>query len=295
MSEDYSETPGAPRRLLFVMAHPDDECFLSGGTIRLEANRGTWVGLALATGGQEGTVVNPELQGRIDPAQLPAIRQQELSCSARTLGIARTWDLGYRDSGMEGSESSRRPEAFVNQDEDNAVEHVVALMRRARPQVVVTFDEHGGYGHPDHIKINRVTRQAFERSGDGVWYPEAGDPWSPVKLYYVVVPEELIRRAREAFEQHAETFSVETGLPRDRPPLYPDEDVTTIVDISSTVLQKREALRCYRTQTPPDFFVVRASDDVAREGLNREYFVLIRSSVKTEVPEHDLFAGVPAP
>ena len=272
------------------MAHPDDECFLSGGTIRLEADRGAWVGLAIATAGEEGEIVNPDLRGTIDLSRLPAIRQDELDCSVRTLGIARTWHLGYRDSGMEGDSG---PDAFVNADLNEAAGKVVALMRQMRPQVVATFDERGGYGHRDHITINRITRLAFERSGDSAWYPEAGAPWQPLKLYYAVAPRMLFDRLRAAFEARGEEFSMGSGLPNEEEiPFYPDEYVTTVIDITDTVLPKREALRCYATQVRPDFAPLAAPDAVALEGMNREYFTLVRSQVKTEIPEHDLFAGV---
>ncbi|GAC1321893.1 MAG: mycothiol conjugate amidase Mca [Chloroflexota bacterium] len=278
---------------LFVFAHPDDESFIAGGTIRLEADRGKRVVLIVATGGEEGEVVNPELQGTIDLHDLPAMRQQELACSVASLGVSEVIHLGYRDSGMADSESSRLPSAFSNADIDDVAGAVVRVIRVVRPQVMVTFDENGGYGHPDHIKINRATHLAYERAGDPAWYPDTGSPWQPLKLYYVVVPSELIQRAEAAFAERGIPFTLGVGLPpEDLPPGFPAERVTTVIDIGSTVFHKRESLRCYRTQMRPDFFALAAPDDVLATGLDREYFSLVRSTVQTPTPESDLFAAI---
>lgn len=262
--------------------------------MRLEADRGTRVVLALATGGEEGEVVNSEMRGTIDPRDLPAIRQEELACSAGILGVSQVLHLGYRDSGMAGSKAGNRPDVFVRADMDAAAGAVVRVMRDVRPQVVVTFDDNGGYGHPDHIKINRVTRLAYERAGDATWYPDAGEPWLPHKLYYVVVPREMVRRARAGFEERGLRFTLGTGLTNeDDLPYFPDKEVTTVVAIGGAALRKRESIRCYRTQMQPDFFFLTAPDDVVTSALDREYFVLIRSEVKTEIPENDLFQAIP--
>jgi len=281
--------------MLLAFAHPDDEVFVTGATIALQARRGVEVSMIVATGGEEGEVVNPDLQGRIDLHDLPAIRQQEMACSQQSLGIHEIARLGYRDSGMADSHASRGPNAFCNQDLDSVAEQVVALMRQYRPQVVVTFDPNGGYGHPDHIMIQRATLAAFERSANAYWYPEAGDPWQPLKLYYMVVPRNMIQDARAVFESRGLTFVMGTGLPdveRDPNFGYPNEDVTTMIDVRETLLRKREALRCYATQTRPDNFLLTTGDDVLLEAFGHEYFVLVRSDLKTEIPEHDLFAAL---
>lgn len=285
----------ADRCVLFVYAHPDDEVFSPGGTIALLSDRGVRVVLALATAGEEGEVVNPELRDVVNPADLPAIRQDELLCSQRTLGIAEVVQLGYRDSGMAGSTAGERSDAFIQADREEAARRVAELIRDVKPQVVCTFDPTGGYGHPDHIMVNAVTRAAFERAGDAQWYPDAGEPWQPSKLYYPVFAQESVRQARAAMEKRGGQFEFGPRPVADAEPDVlgaPDEAITTVVDISTTLDRKIAAFRCYDTQNTPQLFYYTMPGDALREAFSREYFTLARSLVDTPKPEHDLFAGL---
>lgn len=281
-------SPG--RTLLAAFAHPDDEVFGTGGTIALESDRGTRVVLALATGGEAGEIVNAELRGKVDLAELPAIRQQELRCSAETLGISEVVNLGYRDSGMAGTPENQREDAFANQDDDALAGRLVQLIREERPQVIITFDARGGYGHPDHIKIHQGSRLAFERAGDRAWYPDAGEPWQPDRLFYwttvreqfTAIREDLRRRGipmETGFESMDDEQLAQLGAAR--------EDVTTVVDIRSTLQRKFDTFYCYATQTPPDFFYLK----VSRELLGEEFFVLM-DSTGGKPPRHGLFEGL---
>lgn len=278
------------RTLLAIFAHPDDEVFGSAGTIALESDRGTRVVLAMATGGEAGEVVNESLRRSVDLAELPAIRQQELLCSAETLGVTEIVNLGYRDSGMAGTPENHRADAFTNQEDDAVAGLLVELIREERPQVLITFDPNGGYGHPDHIKIHRAAHLAFDRAGDASWYPEAGNPWQPSRLFYVAFVREQFIAMWDDLKRRG--IPVDTGLGS-----VSDEevtqlgvgraDVTTLVDIRSTLSRKLDAFRCYATQTPPDFFFLQVSEDI----LGEEAFVLAASS-GGPVPRYGLFEGL---
>jgi LmbE family N-acetylglucosaminyl deacetylase len=167
--------------LLAVLAHPDDETFGMGGTLALYASRGVQVHLVCATRGEVGTVEPEMLRGFESIADL---RQHELECAAETLGLAGVHFLGYRDSGMPGTEDNRHPNALAAAPIEAVAGKIVEWIRRLRPEVVVTFDPIGGYRHPDHIACHRATRLAFEAAGDPARYPDGLPPFTPSKLYY---------------------------------------------------------------------------------------------------------------
>jgi LmbE family N-acetylglucosaminyl deacetylase len=282
-------------RLMIVYAHPDDEVFATGGTIALAARQGIDVTLVVATGGEEGEIVNPEMRGVVALADLPAVRQEELACSQSTLGIRRVVRLGYRDSGMAGTPSSREAAAFSNQARDDVARRLVEVIREHRPHVICTEPEDGGYGHPDHIALHRATVLAFERAGDPTWYPDAGEPWNPLKLYYATWSQSMFRELQAGYAAHGLEFRFGTGmviLDEGKLPGRSDADISALVDMRSTIHTKIQAMRCYRTQIMADFFFFTAPDDVAIDVLGREYFVLGASRVPTAPPESDLFAGI---
>ncbi|MGH2621804.1 MAG: PIG-L family deacetylase [Anaerolineales bacterium] len=167
--------------LLAVLAHPDDETFGMGGTLALYAQRGAQVHLVCATRGEAGTVSPEHLHGYDNIAQL---REAELRCAASHLGLAEVHFLDYRDSGMAGSPENQHPEALASANLKQVVERVARHIRRIKPQVVITFDPAGGYGHPDHIATHQATVEAFQAAGDSSRFPEAGPPFIPQKLYF---------------------------------------------------------------------------------------------------------------
>jgi mycothiol S-conjugate amidase len=282
-------------RLMIVYAHPDDEVFATGGTIALAARQGVDVTLVVATGGEEGEIVNPEMRGVVSLADLPAVRQEELACSQSTLGIRRIVRLGYRDSGMADTPSSRETAVFSNQDRDDVARRLVEVIRENRPHVICTEPEDGGYGHPDHIALHLATVLAFERAGDPAWHPEAGEPWTPLKLYYGTWSQSMFQHLRAGYAAHGLQFRFGTGMviiDDGNLPGRSDEDITAVIDIRSTIQTKIRALRCYRTQIMADFFFFTAPDDVAMDVLGREYFVLGASRISTTPPETNLFAGI---
>lgn len=279
------------RTLMALLAHPDDEVFGSGGTFALEAERGTRIILVVATGGEAGEVVNQELQGTVDLADLPAIRQQELRCSATALRVHEVVNLGYRDSGMAGAADNERQDAFMQADDDEIACRLVSLIRQYRPQILLAFDETGGYGHPDHLTIHRTTHLAFQRAGNADCYPGTGEPWQPARLFYpTLVREQLVNAYRELKRQG---ITMDVGLqPVTEDDLRqfgrPREEVTTVVNIERTVSNKIRAFRCYATQIPSNFFYFQVPEEL----LHEEYFTQGASAIPGPPPEHDLFSGI---
>jgi LmbE family N-acetylglucosaminyl deacetylase len=183
---------GGGRRLLAVLAHPDDESFGPGGTLALYARRGVEVHLACATRGELGGAPEQLLAGHADVA---ALREHELRCAARHLGLSGVHLLGYRDSGMPGSPDNQHPRALAAAPLDEVAAQVAHLIREIRPQVVITFDPMGGYRHPDHIAIHRATLEAFHASSDPTRFPGGPPAYRPQKLYYHTFDRRFLRLA----------------------------------------------------------------------------------------------------
>jgi N-acetyl-1-D-myo-inositol-2-amino-2-deoxy-alpha-D-glucopyranoside deacetylase len=180
------------RRLLAVLAHPDDESFGPGGTLALYAHRGVQVYLACATRGEVGSAPEELLAGHAD---VGALREHELRCAAQHLGLADVRFLGYRDSGMPGSPDNQHSRALAAAPLEEVAARVTHLIREIRPQVVITFDPLGGYRHPDHIAIHRATLEAFHASLDPTRYPGGGPAFQPGKLYYHTFDRTFMRLA----------------------------------------------------------------------------------------------------
>ena len=173
------------KTILAVLAHPDDESFGLGGTLALYASKGYDTYLICATRGEVGTVDEEHLNGFKDIAEL---RTDELMRAAKHLGLKDVFFLGYRDSGMPGTEENKHPQAQINHPIDEVAGHVVKYIRELKPDIVLTFDPIGGYKHPDHIHIHKATLLAFEKADDASFHPEAGLPFKPRALYYQVSP-----------------------------------------------------------------------------------------------------------
>jgi len=178
------------KTLLAVLAHPDDESFGLGGTLALYARKGYDTYLLCATRGEAGSVDDEHLRGFKNIADM---RTAELDCAAEHLGLKGVFFLGYRDSGMTGSEDNQHPDAQINHPEDEVAGRVVKYIRELKPDVVLTFDPIGGYRHPDHIHIHNATVLAFEKADDGSFHPEAGSPFKPRGLYFQVFPRWFLR------------------------------------------------------------------------------------------------------
>src|SRR6266516_1591728 len=178
----------ATKRLLGVFAHPDDEGTMSGAILQYNT-RGVESGLVCATRGEVGEIADPTLATRENLAQ---VREREMRDAAEVLGVHNLWFLDYRDSGMAGTPENDDPHAFIHIGAAEVVSKLVAIIRQFRPQVMITFDESGAYGHPDHIAIYRHTTSAFHAAADAVQYPDLGPAQAISKLYYGAFPRSIV-------------------------------------------------------------------------------------------------------
>lgn len=178
------------KTLVFLGAHPDDECFSIGSTLAQYVASGVKVYYVCSTGGELGTVAPELMKGY---ATVKDLRSAELECAAQVLGLAGVIKLGYRDSGMQGSEDNKHPEALAMAPLEEVAGRIVKIIREMKPDVVITHDAGGGYGHPDHVATHNATVKAFHAAGDPTQYPEAGSAFQPRKLYFVVRPHGLMK------------------------------------------------------------------------------------------------------
>jgi LmbE family N-acetylglucosaminyl deacetylase len=280
--------------LMAVFAHPDDESFGIGGTLaRYGADPRTRVVLVCATRGESGEVSDPSLAVA---GRLGEVREAELRCACRTLGVDRLHFLGYRDSGMAGTPENLDRRALTMADFDEAVGRIVAYIRRERPDVVVTFDHMGGYGHPDHIAIHYLTKAGFTAAADSARYAEqlrSGlGPHQADKLYYTAIP----RRFFLAVAQKMEELGME--LPErylqrlDGPFGLPDGACTTDIPVRDFWDTKQAAVQCHVTQLSPDSIFASLPPEVMRELQAWECFQLAKSCVGDDGDDCDLFAGL---
>lgn len=229
-----------------VHAHPDDECFGTGGVLACYSRRGLRTVLVTCTRGEAGEIADPELA---TPETLAEVRAQELAESVRILGISRAAQLGYRDSGMVGTADNEHPASFHQADLEEATGRLVALVRQERPDVLVSYDERGGYGHPDHVKAHLVTVAAFHAAGDPGRYPEAGPAWAPRKLYFSIFPRSAIRRFAETLREAGLSTPFGERRGDEEPPIgVGDERITAEVDVAPVAGLKLAALLAHRTQ-----------------------------------------------
>ncbi|MGY1669651.1 N-acetyl-1-D-myo-inositol-2-amino-2-deoxy-alpha-D-glucopyranoside deacetylase [Geodermatophilus sp. SYSU D00710] len=294
----------ADRRLLLVHAHPDDETINNGATMARYVAEGAQVTLLTCTLGEEGEVLVPELEllGPEHADQLGGYRIAELRAAMDALGVTDWRFLGgpgrYRDSGMMGTPANTKPHAFWNADLDEAVAHAVAVVREVRPQVVVTYDERGGYGHPDHIQAHRVAMAAVESAADPGYRPELGAAWDVAKVYWCCVPRSVLREGAEAMAALGEASPFDQlGEVDDIPFAVPDELVTAAVDGRAHAGAKEAAMRAHATQITVDGPFFALSNNLGQEVLGVEYYRLVRGErgASGEAPngwEDDLFAGV---
>lgn len=255
--------------LLAVFAHPDDEAFGTGGTLARYASEGVATTLVCATRGEvgeiaEGTGATPETLGQV--------RENELRCAAETMGVREVIFLGYRDSGMSGTPENQNPQAFINAPAEEVMRQLVSIIRRVRPEVIVTFEPHGGYGHPDHIAIHNYTVAAFHAAADPRQYPELGAVWQAARLYYTAIPRSFFRRMVDEMKARGMDTSEFAGLEANGGRGWPDENITAVVDVSDTVEEKWQALNCHRTQFGPGNLFRRLPDETVKQMMRQEYF-----------------------
>lgn len=297
------------RRLLLVHAHPDDESIGTGATMAKYAAEGAHVTLVTCTLGEEGEVI-PERLAHLAADRddvLGPHRVAELAAACRALGVEDHRFLGgqgrWRDSGMMGAATNERPDAFWQADLDEAAGELVAVIREVRPQVLVTYDANGFYGHPDHVQAHRVSWRAFRLAADPAF--GAGEPWQIAKLYHTAMPRSVLRRSEEALRSAGTGFVVESV--DDMPFGSPDEEITTEIDARPWVRAKLDAMRAHATQITVREPWFALSNDIGQEAVGVEHYILVSGVPGPAAPgapveagglgephkrEGDLFAGI---
>ncbi len=276
------------RRLMAIFAHPDDESFGAGGTLAKYASEGAFVSLVCTTNGEIGEISDPSLASTDSLGQ---VRIEELQCAAEALGVGELVLLGYRDSGMAGTPDNDRPGAFAQAPEDEVVARLVGLIRKLRPDVVVTFDPNGGYGHPDHVAVHNHTVKAFNEASDAGLHPDEGDAWQPLRLVYTVLTRAMFDRFRAKLQQAGAQADELDGW-EEVATLWADEDVQVTLDVSSSVAAKWDALNCHRTQFGPDNLFRRMPKELAWEAMGLESFALASPGTGAGVRLAGLFDGL---
>ena len=290
-----------------VHAHPDDEASKGAPTLAKYHADGVRTILVCCTGGEEGDLQNPTLRepGQpfhgLTPEQerelVVSMRPAELERSAEIIGFDEVIMLGYRDSGMADSEPNQHPDCFHQADLDEAAGRLVAEIRRTKPQVIITYnDDQAGYPHPDHLRVHEISVLAFDRAGDPSWYPDAGEPYQPLKLYYSTWSRRRLVAIHEGLLRHrGESPFDETWFER------PDTDhrVTTCIDVGEYMWARTQSLMAHATQVDPTAaFWFGLSDPELAEIYPWEDWILARSLVggipTHDDVEHDLFQGVDA-
>lgn len=303
--------------LLLVHAHPDDEAFATGGSIARAVAEGRQVDLVTCTGGEEGEIHDPTLDEAEARPRLREIREVELRCSLAALhgdgpGALDLHLLGYRDSGMIGTEPNDRPDAFWQADLDEATGRLVEIVRRVRPSVMVTYDPNGNYGHPDHINAHRVAAAAWDAAADPSRFPSAGDPWPVERFYEIAFNRDrwfaLMTTMRERgiklpwdFDEALEAApeaagdlnpsNAEAARQVDEALAAGEDvdsfgvaegDITTTVDVAPFMTQKRACMTCHRTQWQDMGWVLELPVDLADQAISAEHFIRTRTRVAAE-------------
>ena len=278
-------------RMLLVHAHPDDETINNGATMAMYAALGAEVTLITCTRGEEGEVLIPEL-AHLAANQSDALgphREIELADAMRALGVSDhrflgTESLQFRDSGMMGSEPNNRPDVFWQAQVDSAADLLVTVIDEIKPHVLITYDEFGGYGHPDHIQAHRVAMRASEKS-----------EWQIPKIYWNVMPKSVIQSGIDAMKKVGSDFmGVESA---DELPFAKDDSfVHALIDGNKYVDKKMDAMRAHATQISVDGPFFALSDNVGLQIWGNEYYTLVRGAKAEPIDEQgretDLFAGI---
>jgi mycothiol S-conjugate amidase len=290
--------------LLTIHAHPDDEASKGAPTMARYKAHGVHTVLVCCTGGEEGDLHNPALREPGQPfhgltpeqekALLAEVRPGELARSAEIIGFDEVVMLGYRDSGMVDTEPNEHPDSFHQAPLDEAVGRLVDVIRRTRPQVILTYnDDQRGYPHPDHVKVHDISIVAFERAGDPTWYPELGEPFQPLKMYYTVWAKARLLAVHEAMIRLRGSSPFDQDW-LDRPGA--DHRITTRLDVGAYLWARSGSLRAHATQVDPNepwWFGL--TDDELAAVYPWEDWILAKSAVggpaEGEI-EDDLFAGV---
>ena len=281
-------------RLLTIHAHPDDESSKGAGTVARYSDSGIGTTLVCCTGGEEGDILNPAMDRPEVRSDIASIRKEELDKAAEIIGYDTVYYLGYRDSGMMDSEANNHPDCFAMAPLDESVERLVKIIRAEKPHVIVTYpDDQQGYRHPDHLKVFDISIPAWEAAGDPDAFPNAGDPWEPLKLYYTTWSRTRIEALHKVFLD----LGLESPFSEDwfkRP--SQDHRITTKIDVSGYGQRRNDALLAHATQVDPDStFWFGLPSGAATEAYPWDDYVLAFNRVGKISKEDDLFKGVEGP
>ncbi len=279
--------------LLCVHAHPDDESSKGASTVAKYHAEGVRSVLVCCTGGEEGEILNPAMNRPEILEHLPEVRAAELARAAAIIGYDELVMLGYRDSGMPGTEANERPESFCRASIEQATARLMAVVRRTKPQVMAIYPAHQSlYPHPDHIRAHEVGFAAFHAAGDPDAFPEAGPAWQPQKLYYMLWSKKRMFALAEKFTE----LGLELPWGEERLEMMadaPQEDITTEIDVAAFGHVRDDALRAHETQVDPNSpFWFGLPAEVAEELGHYDEYHLAENFTGAQPPEDDLFAGV---
>ena len=284
-------------RLMAVHAHPDDESSKGAATMAMYVDEGVDVLVVTCTGGERGSILNPALQGRPEiEANIAEIRTEEMRRARDILRVRQSW-LGFVDSGLpEGDPLPPLPDGcFARVPVEEAARPLIRQIREFRPHVITTYDENGGYPHPDHIMCHLISVAAFAAAADAEAYPELGEPWQALKLYYDVgFSEQRMTALDQAMTAHglASPFDEWRKRSAERNDKRRTPNITTRVPCADWFPRRDAALIAHATQVDPEGGFFRIPLAIQREAWPTEDFELATSLVDTTLPEDDLFAGV---
>ncbi len=280
------------RKLMVIFAHPDDEGAIAG-TLAYYARQGVDVTLVCATRGEVGEISDPSLA---TPETLAEVRQRELETACDLLGIQHLEFLDWRDSGMDGTPENEDPRALVQADPDEVTEQLVGLMRQYQPDVVITFEPFGWYGHPDHQVMSRWATAAYDLVGDAAAYSESGAAWQPGRLFHAVISfskfREMIETAVKAGYLEEAGFGVD--IPAEQQ-LKTETAVTHLIDIHDLFDTKHAAMMAHRTQFGKDNMFRKIPKELMLKASGNEHFIQVSPPPPAGLSENrltDLFAGL---
>jgi mycothiol S-conjugate amidase len=289
--------------LLTVHAHPDDEASKGAGTVARYHAEGIHTVLVTCTGGEEGDILNPAMDQPGVRERLAEIRREELYRAARIIGYDEVVLLGYRDSGMPETPANADPRSFAAAPLEEAVGRLVAVVRRTRPQVIITYPEdQKGYPHPDHLRVNEISELAFDAAGDPDLYPEAGAPWQPLRLCYVTWSVKRIRAMHEKFLELGMESPFDSGRmarmlesEQEGEADEADRRPEVIVDIHGHNGAMRQALLAHATQVDPTSrFWFGLPSEVTDDLYPYDEYEIARDLTGSDPSGVDLFAGLDA-
>ncbi|MFC7742666.1 mycothiol conjugate amidase Mca [Nocardiopsis composta] len=281
-------------RLMAVHAHPDDESSKGAATMVRYVSEGAEVLVVTLTGGERGSILNPAMDRPEISENIAEVRRKEMAEARQILGVHQEFS-GFIDSGLpEGDPLPPLPEGcFAVQPLEVASEPLVRSIRSFRPHVVLTYDDNGGYPHPDHIMTNRVSVEAFDAAGDPERYPGTGDPWQPLKLYYhVSFPKARFEAISAELERRGLDNPYKEWMARAEDRDWREWEITTRIECGEHFETRDRALKAHATQVDPNGFWFAVPLDAQRAAWPTEDYHLARSLVDTELPETDLFAGI---